>query len=74
MTVNGYLPGNPLHVANMAHRMAENTHGAGSRAFQSVALVIMGISAVASLGSVLYPLLRELNCKHDRARGSSPGR
>jgi hypothetical protein len=65
MTMNAGFPQNPLHVANMAQRMAENSEGTNSLMFQRVAMVSMGLVAVASAVQVLAPLLKDLNHKHE---------
>jgi hypothetical protein len=74
MTMNAPFPPNPLQVANMAQRMAGNAEGMDSRVFQKVAMVSMGVMAVASVVQVLAPLLRELNRKHDDERSRGRGR
>jgi hypothetical protein len=59
------FPHNPMHVATMAQKMAANADGMDSKVFQKVAMVSMGVMAVASVAQMLAPLLRELNRKHD---------
>lgn len=63
--MNAGYPQNPLHVANMAQRMAENARGSNSLLFERVAIVSMGVVALGSVVQVLAPLLKELNRKHD---------
>jgi hypothetical protein len=60
-----YSP-NPIRVASLAQDMARRTDGVDGMVFNKVALVCMGTMAVASVLSVLHPLLRDLNRKHDR--------
>lgn len=56
---------NPFHIADAAQRMAEKAEGADSRVFQKVAMVSMGVVALASTAQVFLSLLRELNRKYD---------
>ena len=65
---------NPFHIADAAQRMAEKAEGADSRAFQKVAMVSMGVVALASTAQVFLSLLRELNRKCDDIQRSSRGR
>jgi hypothetical protein len=67
--MNAGHPQNPLHVANMAQRMAENASGSNSLLFERVAIVSMGVVALGSMVQVLAPLLKELNRKHDEHQG-----
>lgn len=48
----------PLDVMREAERMGRNSDG---RAFQTIAMVCLGATAVASMGHLYLGLLRELN-------------
>jgi hypothetical protein len=63
-TANEMTQAIPLQVANMAQNMARSAQGQDSIVFQKVALVCMGVMALASVASVVQPLLRDLNRKH----------
>jgi hypothetical protein len=65
------LSPNPLHLATTAQEMARKAEGREGVMFQKVALVCMGVMALASVTQVLHSLLRDLNRKehHERSRG-----
>lgn len=65
---------NPLHIAGTAQKMAQNAEGADSRLFQKVAVISMGVVALASATQVLLGLLRELNRKYDNDKYSGRSR
>jgi hypothetical protein len=68
--MNASFQQNPMHVANMAQRMAKNAEGSNSLVFERVAMVSMGAVAAASVMQILAPLLRDLNRKYDeKGRG-----
>lgn len=54
---------NPLHLANTAQQMARTAPESGL-AFTRIAMVCMGVTALASAVQVLQPLLREHDRKH----------
>jgi hypothetical protein len=55
---------NPLHLANTAQSMARSAPGGDAAVFNKVAMVCMGVTALASAVQVLQPLLREHDRKH----------
>lgn len=58
----------PLHVANTAQQMAKDG-GQGAAVFNTVAMVSMGVMAMASVVQILHPLLRDLHAKDRGSRG-----
>lgn len=74
MTMHVPFSPNPLQVANEAQKMAQNAEGMESRLFQKVAVVSMGVVAVASVMQVLMPLLHQLNRKYDDEKREGRGR
>ena len=62
-------PHDPMRIANMAQDMARKAQGADSVVFNKVALVCMGVMALASVAQVFHLLLRDLNRKEQRERG-----
>jgi hypothetical protein len=63
-----FPPHDPLRIANTAQDMARKAQGADCVIFNKVALVCMGVMAVASVGQVIHSLLRDLNRKEQRGR------
>lgn len=57
---------NPLHLANTAQQMARMAPKDDAVVFNKVAMVCMGVMAVASVMQVFQPLLRDLNRKHTK--------
>lgn len=55
---------NPLHLANTAQNMARNAPHNDAVVFNKVAMISMGVMAVASVVSMLQPLFRDLGKKH----------
>ena len=65
-------PRNPYTFVDTAERMARHAPPESAVAFNRMAMVCMGVMAVASVVQVLQPLLRDLNRhadRHDRGRG-----
>ena len=63
---------NPFQLAYTAQQMARNAPKSDAVVFNKVAMVCMGVMAVASVAQVLQPILRELNARHrDEQRGRS---
>jgi hypothetical protein len=66
---------NPLHLANTAQQMARTASKADAVVFNRVAMISMGVMAVAAVVGVLQPILRDINRKHEREqRGSGRSR
>jgi len=60
---------NPIYIADKAQQLARNAKGDDCAVFQKVALVSMGVMALASASQVLHSLWRDLNRKDDQRRG-----
>lgn len=63
-----YTP-SPLHLASTAQQMASAAPNAVAVVFNKVAMLCMGVMAVASAVQVMQPLIRDLNRRHDRDAG-----
>jgi hypothetical protein len=74
MNVHTPFSTNPLHIANEAQKMAQRAEGADGRIFQKVAMVSMGVVALASVAQVFVSLLRELNRKLGKETHAGRGR
>lgn len=49
----------PSQVANLAQSMARNAEGAEARMFQRIAMISMGVMAIASMSQVAMELFRK---------------
>lgn len=61
---------NPLHLANTAQQMARTAPASDAVVFNRMAMVCMGVMAVASVAQVFQSLLRDLNRKEAAKRGT----
>lgn len=60
---------NPLHVASLSQQMARTSSQSEAIVFNRVAVVCMGVVAIASVLQALQPLLRELTRRDERGTG-----
>ena len=67
--MTGMLGHTPMMVAKECQHMAKNSPGGDSQAFQKGAMVMMGAMVVATVGSVILQLYKELKGKEDHGRG-----
>ncbi len=64
---------NPGQVANMAQQMARQAEGKDAQMFQKVALISMGVMALASVSQVLLEIMKKSRC-YDRDEVGRRGR
>jgi len=69
MIVTMTAPPNPFYIAQQAQQLAKNAKGDDCAVFQKLALVSMGVMAVAGASQVLLSLWKELNRKEHRHSG-----
>lgn len=69
---------NPMQLATTALNMGRNSTGMDSLVFNKMAVVCMGVTAVAAVAQVTIPVFRELltalNRKHEKDECRGRGR